>query len=76
MKLPNFKKAKRIHETLENLRVADTYLSKELMDQSNWWVSITNGSKLKIIQDEGLKLKIRGYLQERIKELEEEFANL
>lgn len=76
MKLQNFKKAKRIHETLENLRVADTYLSKELMDQSNWWVSITNGSKLKIIQDEGLKLKIRGYLQERIKELEEEFANL
>ena len=76
MKLQNFKKAKRIHETLENLRVADTYLSKELMDQSNWWVSITNGSRLKIIQDEGLKLKIRGYLQERIKELEEEFANL
>lgn len=76
MKLQNFKKAKRIHETLENLRVADNYLSKELMDQSNWWVSITNGSKLKIIQDEGLKLKIRGYLQERIKELEEEFTNL
>lgn len=76
MKLQNFKKAKRIHETLENLRVADNYLSKELMDQSNWWVSITNGSKLKIIQDEGLKLKIRVYLQERIKELEEEFANL
>lgn len=76
MKLPNFKKAKRIHETLENLRTADTYLSKEWMDQSNWWVSITNGSRLKIIQDEGLKLKIRGYLQERIKELEEEFANL
>lgn len=76
MKLQNFKKAKRIHETLENLRVADNYLSKELMDQSNWWVSITNGSRLKIIQDEGLKLKIRGYLQERIKELEEEFSNL
>lgn len=76
MKLQNFKKAKRIHETLENLRTADTYLSKEWMDQSNWWVSITNGSRLKIIQDEGLKLKIRGYLQERIKELEEEFANL
>lgn len=76
MKLPNFKKAKRIHETLENLRAADIYLSKEWMDQSNWWVSITNGSRLKIIQDEGLKLKIRGYLQERIKELEEEFANL
>lgn len=76
MKLPNFKKAKRIHETLENLRTADTYLSKEWMDQSDWWVSITNGSRLKIIQDEGLKLKIRGYLQERIKELEEEFANL
>lgn len=76
MKLQNFKKAKRIHETLENLRTADTYLSKEWMDQSDWWVSITNGSRLKIIQDEGLKLKIRGYLQERIKELEEEFANL
>lgn len=76
MKLQNFKKAKRIHETLENLRTADTYLSKEWMDQSNWWVSITNGSRLKIIQDEGLKLKIRGYLQERIKELEEEFSNL
>lgn len=76
MKLPNFKKAKRIHETLENLRAADTYLSDNWMDQSNWWVSITNGSRLKIIQDEGLKLKIRGYLQERIKELEEEFANL
>lgn len=76
MKLQNFKKAKRIHETLENLRTADTYLSKEFMDQSDWWVSITNGSRLKIIQDEGLKLKIRGYLQERIKELEEEFSNL
>lgn len=76
MKLQNFKKAKRIHETLENLRTADTYLSKEWMDQSDWWVSITNGSRLKIIQDEGLKLKIRGYLQERIKELEEEFSNL
>lgn len=76
MKLENFKKGKRIQETLENLKTADTYLSKEWMDQSNWWVSITNGSRLKIIQDEGLKLKIRGYLQERIKELEEEFANL
>lgn len=76
MKLENFKKGKRIQETLENLKTADTYLSKEWMSQSDWWVSITNGSKLKIIQDEGLKLKIRGYLQERIKELEEEFANL
>lgn len=76
MKLENFKKGKRIQETLENLKTADTYLSKEWMDQSDWWVSITNGSRLKIIQDEGLKLKIRGYLQERIKELEEEFANL
>ena len=76
MKLENFKKGKRIQETLENLKTADTYLSKEWMSQSDWWVSITNGSRLKIIQDEGLKLKIRGYLQERIKELEEEFANL
>ena len=76
MKLENFKKGKRIQETLENLKTADTYLSKECMSQSDWWVSITNGSKLKIIQDEGLKLKIREYLQERIKELEEEFANL
>ena len=76
MKLENFKKGKRIQETLENLKTADTYLSKEWRSQSDWWVSITNGSKLKIIQDEGLKLKIREYLQERIKELEEEFANL
>ena len=70
-------KANKIQETLENLRIADTYLSKEHPDvQSDYWVSITSGRTHKTIQDEGLKLKVREYIKERIRELEKEFTNL
>lgn len=77
MTTEQLKRGQEIQETLENLRTADTYLSKEHPDvQSDYWVSITSGRTHKTIQDEGLKLKVREYLKERIRELEEEFADL
>ena len=70
-------KANKIQETLKELQLADTYLSNEHPDNtSEYWVSITSGRTHKVINDEGLKLKVRQYIQERIKELEEEFKAL
>lgn len=70
-------KANKIQETLKELQLADTYLSNEHPgNTSEYLVSITSGRNHKVIKDEGLKLKVRQYIQERIKELEEEFKAL
>lgn len=66
-----------INEALKELQLADTYLSNEHPDNtSTYWVSITSGRNHKVIKDKGLKLKVRHYIRERIKELEEEFKAL
>ena len=70
-------KGTQINEALKELQLVDTYLSNEHPDNtSEYLVSITSGRTHKVIKDEGLKLKVRQYIQERIKELEEEFKAL
>lgn len=77
MDLRQLHKGQQIQESLENLRTVNTFLSNNHPDvNSEYWVSISSGKSHKVIKDEKIKLLVREYLTERIKELEEEFSLL
>ena len=69
-------KANKIQETLESLYQANQFLQSNDPDGKSYNISIHVGRKSFPIPDKGIKDKVIELINQRIKELEEEFKAL
>ena len=69
-------KANKIQETLENLYQANRFLQSNDPDGKSYNISIHVGRKSFPIPDNGIRDKVIELINQRIKELEEEFKAL
>ena len=69
-------KANKIQETLENLYQANQFLQSHDPDGKSYNISIQVGRKSFPIPDNGIRDKVIELINQRIKELEEEFKAL
>ena len=69
-------KANKIQETLENLYQANRFLQSNDQDGKSHNISIQVGRKSFPILDNGIRDKVIELINQRIKELEEEFKAL
>lgn len=69
-------KANKIQETLENLYQANRFLQSNDPDGKSHNISIQVGRKSFPILDNGIRDKVIELINQRIKELEEEFKEL
>lgn len=76
MTTEQFNKANQIQETLENLYQANQFLQSIDKDGKSHNISIQVGRKYFPIQDNGIRDKVIELINQRIKELEEEFKAL
>lgn len=76
MTTEQFNKANKIQETLENLYQANQFLQSHDQDGKSHNISIQVGRKYFPILDKGIRDKVIELINQRIKELEEEFKAL
>lgn len=76
MTTEQFNKANKIQETLENLYQANQFLQSHDPDGKSHNISIQVGRKYFPIPDNGIRDKVIELINQRIKELEEEFKAL
>lgn len=69
-------KANKIQETLENLNQAKQFLQSSDPEEKSYNLSIQVGRKSFPISDNGIRDKVIELINQRIKELEEEFKAL
>ena len=76
MTTEQYNKANEIKETLESLNKAKQFLQSNDPDGKAYNISIHVGRKSFPIPDKGIKDKVIELINQRIKELEEEFKTL
>ena len=76
MTTEQFNKANKIQETLESLNQANQFLQSNDPDGKSYNISIQVGRKSFHIPDNGIRDKVIELINQRIKELEEEFKAL
>lgn len=76
MTTEQFNKANKIQETLEDLYQANQFLQSNDPDGKSYNISIQVGRKYFPMPDHGIRDKVIELINQRIKELEEEFKAL
>ena len=76
MTTEQFNKAQELQETMESLSQANQFLQSNDPDGKSYNISIQVGRKSFPIPDHGIRDKVIELINQRIKELEEEFKAL
>lgn len=76
MTTEQFNKAQELQETLESLNQANQFLQSNDPDGKSYNISIQVGRKYFPMPDHGIRDKVIELINQRIKELEEEFKAL